>query len=62
MMTLRATHADAGRPLTSLVARSWFEQAWDVLSDLLIATALIWTLPLLLGATAALAKLLLRAM
>jgi len=62
MMTLRATHAEAGRPLTSLVARSWFEQAWDVLSDLLIATALIWTLPLLLGATAALAKLLLRAM
>ena len=62
MTTLRATHADAVRPVTSLVTRSWFEQAWDVLSDLLIATALIWTLPLLLGAAAALVRLLLRAM
>jgi hypothetical protein len=62
MTSLRATDADAVRPLTSLVTRSWFEQAWDVLSDLLIATALIWTLPLLLGAAAALVRLLLRAM
>jgi hypothetical protein len=44
--------------LPSLVNRSRWEQAWDVLSDLLIATALIWTLPLLLGAGAALIKLL----
>src|SRR6185436_331347 len=55
-----ATHSrDA---FTSLVTRSWFEQAWDVLSDFLIATALIWTLPLLLGAAAALVRLLLRAL
>jgi len=45
--------------LPSLVTRSRLEQAWDVLSDLMIATALIWTLPLLLGAAAALFKLLL---
>jgi hypothetical protein len=31
-------------------------QAWTILSDLLIATALIWTLPLLLGAAAAAVK------
>jgi len=45
--------------LPSLVTRSRLEQAWDVLSDLMIATVLIWTLPLLLGAAAALIKLLL---
>jgi uncharacterized lipoprotein len=28
MTTLRATHADAVRPFTSLVTRSWLEQAW----------------------------------
>ena len=48
--------------LTRLVTKSRFEQAWDVLSDLLIATVLIWTLPLLLGAAAAFVRLLLRAM
>jgi hypothetical protein len=62
MTTSPATHADAVRPFTSLVTRSWFEQAWDVLSDLLIATAVIWTLPLLLGAAAAFVRFLLRAM
>ena len=39
--------------------RSW-GRVWEVASDLLIATALIWTLPLLLGAVAALLGLLTR--
>ena len=46
--------------LPSLVNRSRWEQAWDVFSDLMIATALIWTPPLLLGAASALIKLLMR--
>ena len=33
-------------------------RAWEVVSDLLIATALIWSLPLLLAAIAAVLKLL----
>jgi hypothetical protein len=44
------------------VSHSWFAQAWGVASDLLLATALIWTLPLLLGAVAAMVRLLLNAM
>ena len=49
--------------LTSpIVIHSWFGRAWQVASDFLIATALIWTLPLLLGAMAALLRLLLRAL
>jgi hypothetical protein len=38
---------------------SWFGRARAVVFDLLIATALIWTLPLLLGAAVALLQLLL---
>jgi hypothetical protein len=38
---------------------SWFGRARTVAVDLLIATALIWTLPLLLGAAVALLQLLL---
>jgi len=39
--------------LTSpIVIRSRFGRAWEVTSDLLIATALIWALPLLIGAAA----------
>jgi hypothetical protein len=38
---------------------SWFGRALAVASDLLIATALMWTLPLLLGAAVALVTLLL---
>ena len=45
-----------------IVIHSWFERAWQVAFDLLIATALMWTLPLLLGAAAALLSLLLRAL
>lgn len=41
------------------VTESWFQRAWTVVSDLLIATALIWSIPLALGVVAALAKLLL---
>jgi len=49
--------------LTSpIVIHSWFGRAWQVGSDLLVATALIWTLPLLLGAAAALLRFLLRAL
>jgi hypothetical protein len=43
-----------------IVAESWFRRAWNVLTDLLIATAVIWALPLMLGAAAALIRLLLR--
>jgi hypothetical protein len=44
------------------VSRTWFAQAWEVASDLVVATVLIWTLPLLLGAVTALVRLLLKAM
>jgi hypothetical protein len=44
------------------VSRTWFAQAWEVASDLVLATALIWTLPLLLGAVTALVRLLLKAL
>ena len=36
---------------------SWFGRAREVACDLLIATALIWTLPLLLGALVFLGRL-----
>lgn len=39
--------------LTAIVTRGWFQRGWGVASDLLIATALIWALPLLLGVVAA---------
>ena len=44
------------------VSRTWFTQAWEVASDLVLATALIWTLPLLLGVVRAIVRLLLTAM
>ena len=44
--------------LPSPVVHSGWRQVWDVTSDLLIATALIWTLPLLLGAARALVNVL----
>ena len=42
--------------------RSWFGRAWEITSDLLIATAIIWALPLLLGALVAGFTLLAQAM
>lgn len=45
--------------LPSPVAHSGLRGVWEVVSDLLIATALIWTLPLLLGAVRALVNRLL---
>jgi hypothetical protein len=48
--------------ISPIVIRSGFGHAWDVASDVLMATALLWTLPLLLGAAAASIRLLLRAM
>jgi hypothetical protein len=47
--------------MTGVATRSWLERAWDVASDLLIATALIWALPLLFAALAAALRLLLPA-
>jgi hypothetical protein len=40
--------------LPTPIAHSGLRGVWEVVSDLLIATALIWTLPLLLGAVGAL--------
>jgi hypothetical protein len=40
------------------VSPSRLRQVWEVASDLLIATALIWSLPLLFGAIRAAVKLL----
>ena len=45
--------------LPSPVSYSRSRQAWNVASDVLIATALIWSLPLLLGVVRAVVKLLL---
>jgi len=47
--------------LPSPVSPSWSRQVWDVVSDLLIATALIWALPLLLGVVGGVVNLLLKA-
>lgn len=47
--------------LPSPVIHSRLWQVWQIASDLLIATALIWTLPLLLGVVGAVVKLLLEA-
>jgi hypothetical protein len=47
--------------LPSPVTHSRLGQAWAVASDLLIATAVMWIPPLLLGAAGALVMLLLRA-
>jgi hypothetical protein len=44
------------------VTRSWLGRAWEVVSDLVMATALVWALPLLLGVLAAAVRFLLRAM
>jgi hypothetical protein len=49
------TPAMAHQPAAS---RTWFHRAREVASDLLIVTALLWTLPLLLGAAAAVARFL----
>jgi len=54
--------ASPGMLASPIVVRSWFGRAWVVTSDLLIATALIWTLPLLLGAATVLIRLVLRGM
>ena len=41
------------------VSRTWLARAREVASDLVIATALVWALPLLLGAVAAVLRLVL---
>ena len=45
-----------------VLTRSWFGRAWEITSDLLIATAIIWAFPLLLGAVVAAFRLLARAL
>jgi hypothetical protein len=42
--------------LPSPVIHSRLWQVWEIASDLLIVTALIWTLPLLLGVVSAVVK------
>ena len=44
------------------VSQTWLSRAWEVASDVVIATALVWALPLLLAAMAALLGLLLGAL
>jgi hypothetical protein len=46
--------------VSAIVSRSWFGRAWDVASDVLLATAVLWALPLLLGAVTAMLRLLLQ--
>ena len=60
----RAKSGDGGTMIApnAPVSRTWFAQAWEVASDLVLATALIWTLPLLLGVVTAIVRLLLKAM
>ena len=60
----RAKSGDGGTVIApnASVSRTWFAQAWEVVSDLVLATALIWTLPLLLGVVTAIVRLLLKAM
>jgi len=60
----RAKSGDGGTMIApnAPVSRTWFAQAWEVASDLVLATALIWTLPLLLGAVVAIVRLLRKAM
>jgi hypothetical protein len=47
--------------LPSPVSHSRLRQAWEIASDLLIAIAVIWALPLLLGAVGAMVTFLLGA-
>jgi hypothetical protein len=44
------------------VSRTWLSRAWEVASDVMIAISLVWALPLLLAAMAALLGLLLGAL
>jgi hypothetical protein len=45
-----------------MVIRLWFGRAWEITSDLLIATALMWAFPLLLGALVAAFRLIAQAL
>ena len=47
--------------LPSPVTHSGWRRLWEVGSDLVVATAVIWSLPLLLGAVQAIAKVLMDA-
>jgi len=48
--------------VSPVVTRSWFGQAWEITSDFLIATAIIWAFPLLLGAVIAAVRLIAQAL
>ena len=43
--------------MKTIVNLSWWRRAWDVVSDLVIVTAVVWALPLLLGGAAAVVRL-----
>jgi hypothetical protein len=45
--------------MSAIGSRSWFGRASEVASDLLIVTAVVWALPLSLGAIAAVVRILL---
>jgi hypothetical protein len=44
------------------VPRTWLARAWEVASDVVVATALVWALPLLLAIVAAVLRLLRQAL
>ena len=56
----RSVHFLYAPGMTGIVTRSWLRRAWDVASDLLLATAVVWALPLLFGAVVGVFRLLLR--
>ena len=44
------------------IASTWLGRAWGVVSDVFLATAVVWAIPLLIAAVAALVKLVLGAL
>jgi hypothetical protein len=61
MISRQASPRQQLEMVPSPIRQSRWRQAWQIASDLLIATALIWMLPLLLGALGAVVNLLLEA-
>jgi hypothetical protein len=45
--------------MNAIAGHSWLGRAWEVASDLLIVTAVVWALPLLLGVITAVVRILL---
>ena len=67
-MLVRVRYDDSGLESAMILTvrpsreRSWPRRAWEVASDLIIATALIWTIPLLLAVALAVVRLMQRAL